>query len=70
MRGPSLIGLLGILQQYGLTYQHLAMLVSLTTKRYCGPVILQFSQGRILDVQVVPKAPAPCAQEAEDRWGA
>jgi hypothetical protein len=47
MRIPSLIGLLGALQQRGLTAQHLTTFVALCQARHTGAVVFHLREGRI-----------------------
>jgi len=52
LRAPSLIGLVGVLQQHGLTYAQLAAFVAACQARHSGPVVFQVAQGRIRSVEV------------------
>lgn len=52
LRAPSVIGLVGILQQHGLTYAHLAAFVAACRARQNGPVLFRLSQGRIQTFEV------------------
>ena len=54
LRAPSLIGLLGVLQQHGLTYAQLAAFVAACQARHSGPVVFQVAQGRIRTLEVQP----------------
>jgi hypothetical protein len=54
LRAPSLLGLLGLLQQHGLTYAQLAAFVAACQARHSGPVVFQVAQGRIRSVEVHP----------------
>jgi hypothetical protein len=54
LRAPSLLGLLGLLQQHGLTHAQLAAFVAACQTRHSGPVVFQVAQGRIRSVEVQP----------------
>jgi hypothetical protein len=45
MRVPSLIGLMGFLQQRGLTAQHLTTFVALCQARHTGSVVFHLREG-------------------------
>jgi hypothetical protein len=59
MRVPSLIGLLGFLQQYGLTAQHLTTFVAFCQARHTGSVVFHLREGRIQLVEGVPSRQDP-----------
>ena len=52
LRAPSLIGLLGILQQHGLTYALFATFVRACQAHHSGPIVFQVAEGRIRSVEV------------------
>jgi len=52
LRAPSVIGLIGVLQQHGLTAAQLAAFVAACQARHNGPVVFRLSQGRIQAVEV------------------
>ena len=52
LRAPSVIGLVGVLQQHGLTYAQLAAFVAACRAEDSGPVVFQVAQGRIRSVEV------------------
>ena len=52
LRAPSVIGLVGVLQQHGLSYTHLAAFVAACRARHNGPVLFRLSQGRIQALEV------------------
>jgi hypothetical protein len=54
LRAPTLLGLLGLLQQHGLTHAQLAAFVAACQARHSGPVVFQVAQGRIRSVEVHP----------------
>ena len=54
LRAPSLIGLLGVLQQHGLTYAQLAAFVAACRARHNGALVFRVSQGRIQALEVQP----------------
>jgi hypothetical protein len=58
LRAPSVIGLVGVLQQHGLTYAHLAAFVAACRAAHNGPVLFRLSQGRIQACEVQPSARA------------
>jgi hypothetical protein len=66
MRIPSLIGLLGTLQQHGLTAQHLTTFVALCQARHTGSVVFHLREGRIQLVEGVASCRAPMDAFAND----
>jgi hypothetical protein len=58
LRAPSVIGLVGVLQQHGLTYAQLAAFVAACRAGHNGPVLFRLSQGRIQALEVQPSARA------------
>lgn len=54
LRAPSVIGLVGVLQQHGLTYAQLAAFVAACRAQHSGPVLFRLSQGRIERLEVQP----------------
>jgi len=64
LRQPSLLGLLGVLQQHGLTFAHLAAFVAACRAQHSGPVIFQLAEGRIRAVTV--ESPARQTRLAHD----
>jgi hypothetical protein len=55
LRAPSVIGLVGILQQQGaLSYAQLLEFVHAVQARHSGPVVFQLAQGRIRTIEVQP----------------
>lgn len=49
---PSVIGLVGVLQQHGLTYAQLAAFVAACRAHHNGPVVFRLSEGRIQTLEV------------------
>jgi hypothetical protein len=72
MRIPSLIGLLGLLQQRGLTAEHLTTLVRCCQARHTGAVVFHLREGRIQLVEGVAarQAARDGAEEAPEPWDA
>jgi hypothetical protein len=52
LRAPPVMGLVGILQQHGLSYAQLAAFVAACRAAHSGPVVFQVAQGRIRSVEV------------------
>jgi len=52
LRAPSLLGLVGVLQQHGLTYAQLAAFVAAVRAHHSGPVVFQVARGRIRSCEV------------------
>jgi hypothetical protein len=52
VRAPSVIGLVGVLQQHGLSYAQLAAFVAACRAAHSGPVVFQVAEGRIRSVEV------------------
>jgi|DEB19_MinimDraft_2_1074335.scaffolds.fasta_scaffold608040_1 hypothetical protein len=57
MRIPSIIGLVGALQQQGLTAAHLLVVLTWCQARHTGRVEMHLKDGRILAVTGVPHDP-------------
>jgi hypothetical protein len=58
MRIPSIIGLVGALQQQGLTAAHLLVVLTWCQARHTGRVEVHLKEGRILAVTGVPRPSA------------
>jgi hypothetical protein len=56
LRAPSLLGLLGVLQQHGLTYAQLAAFVAACRSRHRGHVIFEVADGHIRAITVQSSA--------------
>jgi len=54
LRAPSLIGLLGVLQQHGLSYAQMLEFATACRNQHSGPVVFQVAQGRIRTIEVQP----------------
>ena len=56
LRAPSLLALLGVLQQHGLTYAQLAAFVAACRAQHSGPITFQVARGHIRSIEVQPSA--------------
>jgi hypothetical protein len=64
LRAPSLMGLVGVLQQHGLTWSMIAACVAACRAQHSGTVIFQVAEGRIRSVTV--EGPKEARQLAHD----